>query len=171
MWGTTGSARPNRPRARTRLRLYDERRPGLQRVIRLRASAATDSHGDSPFRVWAACRRQSSGDGRGDWSAAGAWVCVGNGAGLGRREHVERSACRLWIHARHPARCVVGVSRARDVGLTRMADRGSSGRSPPTNHSGPPDHQPSRPSAADAPSHTENRRELYAAPPAGDPRR
>jgi hypothetical protein len=39
-----------------------------------------------------------------------------------------------------------------------------SGRSPPTNHSGAPDHRHSRPRAADAPDHTDNPRSLYAAP-------
>jgi transposase len=48
---------------------------------------------------------------------------------------------------------------------------GSSGRSQPTSHSGPPDHQQaSRPRAADASDHTENPRSLYAAPQASDPR-
>ncbi|HYN63044.1 MAG TPA: transposase, partial [Candidatus Limnocylindrales bacterium] len=50
---------------------------------------------------------------------------------------------------------------------------GSPGRSRPTNRSGATEHQPSQPSragAADAPTHTENPRRLYAAPPAGDPR-
>jgi transposase len=46
----------------------------------------------------------------------------------------------------------------------------SSGRSRPSNHSGAPDHQASRPRAADASNHTENPRSLYAAPAPGDPR-
>jgi transposase len=101
------------------------------------------------------------------------------GYGLARRQRgqdavvVERAwRCQQRLYQRWQRMAGHGKPTAKDRRRLRPRARSaSSGRSPPSNHSAAADPQPaSRPRAADAPDHTENPRQLYAAPLSGDPR-
>jgi transposase len=85
---------------------------------------------------------------------------------------VERPwRCQQRLYQRWQRMAGRGKQQQKTSSPAHASSPASSGQSRPSNHSGAPDHQPaSRPPAADASDHTENPRELYAAPPAGDPR-
>lgn len=132
-------------------------------------SAAKDRSPKSATATCAGCWSSRPGTRVGGRRSATSSL-VANAAKTPPRSSAPGAASSGSIHVGSGWPAAASPSR-RSSSPAHASSPASSGRSPPSNHSGACDSQPaSRPGAADAPDHTENPRRLYAAPPAGDPR-